>query len=210
MYELADRILRAMAGAVTIVDEVHGFRYFDNRDLLGFVDGTENPDGPLAVDATAVGDEDPDFAGSCYVHVQKYVHDMSSWNSLSVAEQELVIGRTKLEDIELDDDDKPANTHIALNVIADDDGTELKIVRHNVPFGELGKSEYGTYFIGYSGRHGSPSKCSRTCSSATHRQHRSHPGLLHRGHRRTVLLPHRRLSRRPHRPCPRHSRQRGR
>ncbi|OBI47268.1 Dyp-type peroxidase [Mycobacterium sp. E796] len=149
-FELADRILRSMAGAVTVVDEVHGFRYFDNRDLLGFVDGTENPDGPIAVSATAIGDEDPDFAGSCYVHVQKYVHDMSSWNSLSVTEQELVIGRTKLEDIELDDDEKPANAHIALNVITDDDGTELKIVRHNMPFGELGKAEYGTYFIGYS------------------------------------------------------------
>ncbi|MFZ1176287.1 MAG: Dyp-type peroxidase [Mycobacterium sp.] len=149
-FELADRILKAMAGAVTVVDEVHGFRYFDNRDLLGFVDGTENPDGALAASSTAVGDEDPDFAGSCYVHVQKYVHDMSSWNSLSVAEQERVIGRTKLENVELADDDKPANSHIALNVITDDDGTELKIVRHNMPFGELGKGEYGTYFIGYS------------------------------------------------------------
>ena len=149
-FELADRILKSMDGAVTVVDEVHGFRYFDNRDLLGFVDGTENPDGPLAVSATAIGDEDRDFAGSCYVHVQKYVHDMSSWNSISVTEQERVIGRTKLEDIELDDDIKPDDSHVALNVITDDEGTELKIVRHNMPFGELGKSEYGTYFIGYS------------------------------------------------------------
>lgn len=149
-FELADRILRAMAGAVTVTDEVHGFRYFDNRDLLGFVDGTENPGGPLAVSSTAIGDEDPDFAGSCYVHAQKYVHDMSSWNALSVTEQELAFGRTKLDDIELDDDAKPANSHIALNIITDDDGTELKIVRHNMPFGELGKGEYGTYFIGYS------------------------------------------------------------
>ena len=149
-FELADRILRSMAGAVTVVDEVHGFRYFDNRDLLGFVDGTENPDGALATSSTAVGDEDPEFAGSCYVHVQKYVHDMSSWNSLSVDDQERVIGRTKLDDIELDDDDKPANAHIALNVITDDDGNELKIVRHNMPFGELRRSEFGTYFIGYS------------------------------------------------------------
>lgn len=149
-FELAGRILKGMAGAVTVVDEVHGFRFFDNRDLLGFVDGTENPDGPIAVSSTTVGDEDPDFTGSCYVHVQKYVHDMTSWDSLSVTEQERVIGRTKLEDIELGDDVKPANSHIALNVITDEDGTELKIVRHNMPFGEVGKSEYGTYFIGYS------------------------------------------------------------
>src|ERR1700754_2546282 len=105
-FELAGRIFKAMAGAVDVVDEVHGFRFFDNRDLLGFVDGTENPNGPIAVSATAIGDEDPDFAGSCYVHIQKYVHDMKSWDSLSVTEQELVFGRTKLEDIEMDDDVK--------------------------------------------------------------------------------------------------------
>jgi len=148
-FELASRIVKAL-GAVTVVDETHGFRFFENRDLLGFVDGTENPDDPLAVSATEIGDEDPDFAGGCYVHVQKYLHDMAAWESLSVTEQELVIGRTKLEDIEMDDDVKPANSHIALNVIEDEDGNELKIVRHNMPFGEIGKGEFGTYFIGYS------------------------------------------------------------
>jgi putative iron-dependent peroxidase len=149
-FELATKIVESMAGAVTIADEVHGFKFFDNRDLMGFVDGTENPDGPIAVSATQVGDEDPDFAGGCYVHIQKYVHDLGSWNSLSTEEQERVIGRTKLDDIEMDDAVKPANAHIALNVITDADGNELKIVRHNMPFGEIGRGEFGTYFIGYS------------------------------------------------------------
>jgi putative iron-dependent peroxidase len=139
-----------MAGAITVVDEVHGFKFFDNRDLMGFVDGTENPDGPIALHATQIGDEDPDFAGGCYVHVQKYLHDMSSWNGLSTEAQERVIGRTKLDDIELADDVKPANSHLALNVITDDEGNELKILRHNMPFGEVGKAEFGTYYIGYS------------------------------------------------------------
>ncbi len=149
-FELAGRLVKAMARAVTVVDEVHGFRFFDNRDLLGFVDGTENPDGAVAVAATMIGDEDPDFAGGCYVHVQRYVHDMASWEALSVQEQERAIGRTKLEDIELDDDHKPANSHIALNVITDEDGNERKIVRHNMPFGEVGTGEFGTYYIAYS------------------------------------------------------------
>ncbi len=149
-FELAGRIAKAMAGAVIVVDEVHGFQFFDNRDLLGFVDGTENPDGPVAIKSTQVGDEDPDFAGSCYVHVQKYVHDMAAWESLPVTEQERVFGRTKLEDIEFDDDKKPANSHLALNVIEDADGNERKIVRHNMPFGAVGAGEFGTYFIGYS------------------------------------------------------------
>lgn len=149
-FELAGKIVGSMAGAVTVVDEVHGFKFFDNRDLMGFVDGTENPDGPVRVHATQIGDEDPDFAGGCYVHVQKYLHDMGAWNSLSTEEQERVIGRTKLDDIELSDDVKPANSHLALNVISDDDGNELKILRHNMPFGEIGKAEFGTYYIGYS------------------------------------------------------------
>ncbi|QUR68995.1 Dyp-type peroxidase [Mycobacterium spongiae] len=149
-FELAGRILKSMAGAVTVVDEVHGFQFFDNRDLLGFVDGTENPTGPTAVDAVTISAEDPDFAGSCYVHVQKYLHDMASWDSLSATEQERVIGRTKLEDIELSDGVKPSNSHVALNVITDADGTERKIIRRNMPFGTVGTDEYGTYFIGYS------------------------------------------------------------
>ncbi len=148
-FELAGRIVDAMERAITVVDEVHGFRFFDNRDLLGFVDGTENPDGPLAEAAVFVGDEDRDFAGGSYVIVQRYVHDMAAWNSLSVTEQERVIGRTKLDDIELNDNEKPANSHLALNVITDEDGSERKIVRHNMPFGEVGKPEFGTYFIGY-------------------------------------------------------------
>ncbi|MCB0932390.1 MAG: Dyp-type peroxidase [Mycobacterium sp.] len=149
-FELAGQVLAAMGGAVTVVDEVHGFRFFDNRDLLGFVDGTENPDGAQAARATEIGAEDPDFAGGSYVHVQKYVHDMAAWRALSVSEQERVIGRTKLEDIEFADDVKPANSHVALNVVDDQDGNQLQIVRANMPFGEVGTGEYGTYYIGYS------------------------------------------------------------
>lgn len=149
-FELAGRVVESMDGAATVVDEVHGFNYFDNRDLLGFVDGTENPIGATADNATRIGAEDPDFAGGSYVHIQRYVHDMSAWRALPVDEQQNVIGRTKADDIEMDDDVKPPNSHIALNVITDEDGNELKIVRRNMPYGAVGKGEFGTYFIGYS------------------------------------------------------------
>jgi porphyrinogen peroxidase len=148
-FELGGRVLASMAGAVTVVDEVHGFRFFEQRDLLGFVDGTENPDGPQAVDAVQIGQEDPAFTGASYVHVQKYTHDMAAWNALTVEEQERVIGRSKLEDIEMDDAVKPANSHLALNVIEDQDGNQLQIVRANMPFGTLGDGESGTYYIAY-------------------------------------------------------------
>jgi len=149
-FELATQIMRRLSGAVTVVDEVQGFKFFEQRDLLGFVDGTENPFGRAAEAAVTVGAEDPEFAGGSYVIVQKYLHDMSSWDALSVEAQERVIGRTKLSNIELSDDVKPANSHVALNVITDDDGNELDIVRDNMPFGTVGNGEFGTYFIGYS------------------------------------------------------------
>ncbi len=149
-FELAGRLVEALDGAATVVDEVHGFNYFDNRDLLGFVDGTENPTGATAENATRIGAEDPEFAGGCYVHIQRYVHDMAAWRALPVDEQQRVIGRTKFDDIEMDDDVKPSNSHIALNVITDAEGNELKIVRRNMPYGTVGNGEFGTYFIGYS------------------------------------------------------------
>src|SRR5882757_3379144 len=148
-FELAGQLMDRLAGKVTLADEVQGFKYFDERDLLGFVDGTENPTGFAAKNAVLIGEEDPDFAGGSYVIVQKYLHDLSAWNALPVEEQERAIGRTKLSDIELADDIKPANSHVALNTIVDDDGKERQIVRYNMPFGSLGAREFGTYFIGY-------------------------------------------------------------
>ena len=147
-FELATQITARLNGAVSVVDEVHGFNYFDDRDLIGFVDGTENPVDQAAIDATIIGEEDPPFAGGSYVIVQKYLHDLTRWNMLPVEEQERIIGRKKLSDIELDDSVKPSFAHNALTSI-EEDGKALEIVRDNMPFGDVGKGEFGTYFIGY-------------------------------------------------------------
>lgn len=147
--ELVMQAMRALDGAVQPVDEVHGFRYFDARSMVGFVDGTENPEGQEAFEATVIGEEDPDFAGGSYVIVQKYLHDMKAWNALTTEEQERVMGRTKADDIELPDEVKPANSHVALNVVEGDDGNEMAILRGNLPFATPSRGEYGTYFIGY-------------------------------------------------------------
>jgi porphyrinogen peroxidase len=148
-FELASQIMDRLRGSVTVCDEVHGFKYFDVRDLLGFVDGTENPVGPDAAAAVLVGDEDPQFAGGSYVIVQKYLHDLEAWNALPVEAQERVIGRTKLSDIELDDAVQAPDSHVARTTIVDPDGTERQILRDNMPFGAVGRGEFGTYFIGY-------------------------------------------------------------
>lgn len=148
-FELATHIMNSLGDVVTVADEVQGFRYFDDRDLLGFVDGTENPRGASASNAAIVGDEDPSFAGGSYVIVQKYLHDMKGWNALPVETQELIIGRRKLSDIELSNAEKPPYAHNALASINDDDGNQLQILRDNMPFGRPGQGEFGTYFIGY-------------------------------------------------------------
>ena len=148
-FELAAQIMEKIGDTVSVADEVHGFRYFEDRDVIGFVDGTENPRGDAAREAAIVGDEDPTFAGGSYVIVQKYLHDMKGWNALPVETQERIIGRRKLSDIELDDAEKPASAHNALTVI-EENGRELKILRDNMPFGRPGHGEFGTYFIGYS------------------------------------------------------------
>jgi putative iron-dependent peroxidase len=150
-FEFATQVMGRLAGAVTVVDEVHGFRFFDERDLLGFVDGTENPVGNAAAAAALVGGEDPEFTGGSYVIVQKYLHDMQAWNALSVEDQERAIGRSKLSDIEMSDDVKPANSHVAVNTINDPDGTQRQILRANMPFGDLTRGESGTYYIAYGG-----------------------------------------------------------
>src|SRR5271169_164073 len=148
-FELAMQIMESIGSVVSVADEVHGFRYFDDRDVLGFVDGTENPRGDAAREAAIVGDEDSEFAGGSYVIVQKYLHDLKAWNALPVEMQERIIGRKKLSDLELSDADKPAYAHNALTNI-EENGRQLQILRDNMPFGRPGHGEFGTYFIGYS------------------------------------------------------------
>jgi putative iron-dependent peroxidase len=147
-FEMATQIVQRLGDAIAVVDEVHGFRYFDDRDLIGFVDGTENPTDQAANDAVYIGAEDSSFAGGTYVIVQKYLHDVRGWNAMPTEAQERIIGRTKLTDIELDDAVKPTSAHNALTTIVED-GKEIKIVRDNMPFGRVADGEFGTYFIGY-------------------------------------------------------------
>jgi putative iron-dependent peroxidase len=148
-FEVATQIMERIGDAVTPEDEVHGFRYFDDRDLIGFVDGTENPRGQEAIDAVLVGEEDAAFSGGSYVIMQKYLHDLAGWDALSTEAQERIIGRKKLSDIELEDSVKPSSSHSSLTTIVEG-GKEIKILRDNMPFGRPTQREFGTYFIGYS------------------------------------------------------------
>lgn len=147
-FELERLILDALGDAVTVADEVQGFRYFDSRDLLGFVDGTENPTGAALAQSTLIQSEDPAFEGGSYVVVQKYIHNLDKWRALDTATQESIIGRTKADNVELEDA-AGRESHKQLATIVDADGVEHDILRDNMPFGRPGQGEFGTYFIGY-------------------------------------------------------------
>jgi putative iron-dependent peroxidase len=148
-FDMATAIANVLSPAATCLLEVHGFRYWDGRSILGFVDGTENPVGRARQHFALVGDEDPVYKGGSYLFVQQYLHNMKGWEALSTEEQEKVIGRYKMSDIEMADDVKPGNSHSALAGLEDENGNELKIVRDNMPFGHPSKGETGTYFIAY-------------------------------------------------------------
>jgi len=148
-FEFERLLLAALGTSVSTVDEVSGFRYFDARDLLGFIDGTANPVGPDLPESALVGEEDPQFAGGSYVVVQKYLHPISAWQGLTTEQQEKIIGRTKADNIELDDAVHGQKSHKTLATITDENG-EHDIVRDNMPFGTPGSGAFGTYFIGYS------------------------------------------------------------
>ena len=149
-FEFERLLLEQLGAAASVADETQGFRYFDARDLLGFVDGTANPIGAKMAETTLIGDEDPDFTGGSYVVVQKYLHDLNAWSRTPTQLQEEIIGRTKIDNIEIDDDDAPRKSHKSLATIEDADGNEYDILRDNMPFGRPGQNEFGTYFIGYS------------------------------------------------------------
>ncbi len=134
--------------------------------------------------------------------MQKYVHPLDVWNALSTEEQEKVIGRYKLSDIEMPDEIKPVNSHVAVNTIMEPDGTQRQIVRANMPFGEVGRGEFGTYYIAYSA---TPSVTERMLIrmfiGEPAGQHRPHPGFLHGRHRQPVLRAVGRLPGQPSRPA---------
>lgn len=145
-YDMAAAISDVLQPVAVCVEEVHGFRYWDGRSILGFVDGTENPQGEKErAYFGLVGDSDPVYKGGSYLFVQKYIHDLKAFNALPVPEQEAVFGRHKASDIEMPDNVKPKNSHSAVANVGDD----LKIIRDNMPFGNMGNNEMGTYFIAY-------------------------------------------------------------
>ncbi|MFW1801592.1 Dyp-type peroxidase [Acinetobacter nematophilus] len=148
-FALSQSFFDGIQDQVEVLDERVCFRYLDGRDLTGFIDGTENPQFPDDRAETALlGEDSGIFEDGSFIFAQRYVHELEKWKRLKVDAQENVIGRSKLESIEMDDEHKPENAHIARVVIEDDEGDELEILRHSLPYGD-GQGEQGLFFIAY-------------------------------------------------------------
>ena len=147
LLDVTRTVAAMLAPVATVADEVAGFVYHDSRDLTGFVDGTENPSVEEAFEVAVVPAGGPGAGGS-FAITQRWVHDLAAFERLTVGEQEAVIGRTKADSIELDDDTKLPTAHIARVVVEDAEGAELEIYRRSVPYGTVG--EHGLHFVAFS------------------------------------------------------------
>ena len=147
-FLLAREILQPIRQEIDVLDETHGFRYLDSRDLTGFIDGTENPQGAERAEAALIDNGDSAFTGGSFILAQRYVHDLEKWGRLAETEQEKVIGRTKPDSVELEDSEKPPTAHIS-RVVIEEQGEELEILRHSMPYGTVSR-EAGLFFLAYS------------------------------------------------------------
>ena len=133
----------ALRGLAELREETHGFQYFDHQDLTGFEDGTENPKGEDRVEVARI--PDGPSAGGSFVLAMRWVHDLRAFEDMDVADQELVIGRTKDGSHELDP--VPDGAHIERVVMEDADGHEREIYRRSFPYGTT--SELGLFFLAF-------------------------------------------------------------
>lgn len=145
LFDAAYRAAELLGDVATLAAETVGFGYHDSRDLSGFVDGTENPGFDEAQVVALVADGEPGAGGS-HVMTQRWVHRLAELHALDVAEQESIIGRSKLTDEELDP--RPATSHLGRVVVTDDRGEELEIYRRSIPYG--GVEESGLFFLAFS------------------------------------------------------------
>lgn len=146
-YILAKKLYQLFSNISTLQEEVSCFKYLDSRDLTGFVDGTENPTGKHREEVALVGEEDPSFSGGSYLHLQKFIHNLDSWEKLPIDKQEAVFGRSKVDNIEFASTDKSPQAHTKRTSIKNHRGESLEILRQSMPFSTL--EESGLMFASY-------------------------------------------------------------
>lgn len=144
-YIASRRVTSLFGETLELIEQVPCFRYLDGRDLTGFVDGTENPKGRHRREVALVADGK--FTGGSYLHVQRYRHHLARWEKVPTEEQELIIGRTKIDDIEMSKEQMPEFAHVKRSNVKDENGKGLELMRQSMPYGNL--TTQGLLFVSY-------------------------------------------------------------
>jgi len=147
-YQLGNALYSALADSVSLVEEVNCFKYLDNRDLTGFVDGTENPEGEHRKNVALVGEEDSNFKNGSYFNLMRFVHDLDKWEKQDLKTQEDTYGRTKKDNQEYPSADKSVHAHTKRTSLKDENGRSMEILRQSIPYASLTKK--GLMFASYS------------------------------------------------------------
>jgi porphyrinogen peroxidase len=141
IFDVSREAIAELVGIASVAEETSSWPYRHDRDLTGFIDGSENPTLIDAPEIALIGEERPG-AGGTVLLLQKWAHGANAWEALPEAEQERVIGRTKPDSLELAD--KPPDSHVART----DQDLFGKIFRRNMPYGTV--TDHGTMFVGFS------------------------------------------------------------
>jgi putative iron-dependent peroxidase len=141
VFDMARSVVRDLAGQASLGEETSSWSYRQDRDLTGFVDGSENPTLLDAPDAALLPEGVPGAAGAVLL-LQKWKHKVREWEALPIDQQERIMGRTKLDSIELEK--KPSDSHVART----DQDEFGNIFRRNMPYGSV--DSHGTMFVGFS------------------------------------------------------------
>ena len=145
---VSTKVCDLLGESVELIEQVQAFRFLDGRDLTGFVDGTENPQGLHRREVALVKEQDDShFAAGSYLHTQRYQHNLTLWSSLAEHEQEDVYGRTKLDNVEYDSADKALTAHTKRTSLKDAQGNSIEIVRQSMPYGDMKRK--GLFFVSY-------------------------------------------------------------
>ncbi|MFT5813138.1 MAG: putative iron-dependent peroxidase [Psychroserpens sp.] len=145
---VATKVCQLLADSVELVEQVRAFRFLDGRDLTGFIDGSENPQGHHRRRVALINEEqDAEFAAGSYLHIQRYRHNLNLWNSLEVKEQEDVFSRTKVNNDEYSEENQAPTSHIKRVNLKDSEGNSIEILRQSMPYGDM--KLQGLFFVAY-------------------------------------------------------------
>jgi putative iron-dependent peroxidase len=144
LLQLGRQLTHDLSEAFVLSKVIDAFQYKQSRDLTGYEDGTENPQGEEAIRAGIVQGVGPGMDGSSFVAVQQWVHDLDHFQSLPQTEQDNIIGRRISDNEELEE--APPSAHVK-RTAQEDFEPEAYILRRSMPWADADQA--GLVFVAF-------------------------------------------------------------